>query len=74
MSDESQTPADAPSEALSPKHAPFVAEYLKDRNAAAAAQRAGYSPRSAASLMAQEHIREAIKKRPCAVLVSALNH
>lgn len=31
-------------------------------NAAAAAQRAGYSPRSAASLMAQEHIRETIRQ------------
>jgi hypothetical protein len=50
-------------EPLSPKHEAFVTEYLKDRNAAAAAQRAGYSPRSAASLMAMESIRAEIQRR-----------
>lgn len=34
----------AAADALSPKHARFVAEYLIDLNAAAAARRAGYAP------------------------------
>jgi phage terminase small subunit len=52
---------------LSPKQQRFVDEYLVDRNAAAAAQRAGYSPRSAASLMSNEHISLEIARRLAAI-------
>src|SRR5688572_21613251 len=49
---------------LSPRHARFVAEYLKDGNATRAYIRAGYSARgaqpSASRLLAQPHIEAAI--------------
>jgi Terminase small subunit len=59
-------PEDTPSAALSEKQARFVTEYLVDRNAAAAAERAGYSPRSAPGLMDNEHIRLEIARRQTA--------
>jgi phage terminase small subunit len=66
-------PVDAPGPALSAKHQRFIDEYLKDpsHNAAAAAQRAGYSPRSAGNLLAQEHIRLEIARRQQAVAQNA---
>ena len=51
------------SDELSPKQAAFVAEYLKDRNAAAAATRAGYSARSAAGLLESPAIKAELEKR-----------
>lgn len=50
--------------AMTPKKALFVAEYLKDLNASAAALRAGYSPKTAASqggrLLQSVEVRQAI--------------
>jgi Terminase small subunit len=48
---------------LSHKHARFVEEYLKDNDARAAAVRAGYKARSAAVLLANVAIRNAIQSR-----------
>lgn len=56
---------------LSPKHAAFVDEFLKDRSATAAAQRAGYSPRSAAGLMALLPIKDEIRRRLAAIATEA---
>ena len=44
-----------------------MTEYMRDRSATAAAQRAGYSPRSAASLMALPVIKNEIKRRLAAI-------
>jgi hypothetical protein len=65
------TDTGAPSEGLSPRHTAFVDEYMKDRVATAAAQRAGYSPRSAASLMAMGPIRDEIRRRQAAIAADA---
>jgi hypothetical protein len=52
--------------ALTDKQERFVAEYLIDQNASAAARRAGYSPRSASSvateLMRTPHVRERVEQ------------
>jgi len=48
---------------LTPKQKRFVDEYLKDRNATAAAGRAGYNPDWGRHLYAKPHIREAIEQR-----------
>lgn len=48
---------------LTPKQTRFVDEYLKDRNASAAAKRAGYNPDSGRHLTAKPHIRAAINRR-----------
>jgi len=48
---------------LTPKQQRFVDEYLKDRNAAAAAKRAGYNPDSGRHLTAKPHVRAAIDRR-----------
>lgn len=57
--------AENPVETLNENHRRFVLEYLLDRNATAAAIRAGYSPRSAKQyaheLMQSEAIKEAIE-------------
>jgi phage terminase small subunit len=45
---------------LTPRQALFRDEYLKDLNAAAAAKRAGLSPKSAAKLMRSEAVKTAI--------------
>ncbi len=51
---------------LTDKQERFVAEYLIDQNASAAARRAGYSPRSASSvateLMRTPHVRERVEQ------------
>lgn len=52
---------------LSERHARFVAEYVVDLNAAAAARRAGLSPRSAAGLMARADIRAEIERQQEAI-------
>ena len=52
---------------LSPKHAAFVDEFLKDRSATAAAQRAGYSVRTASTLMTMGPIKDEIKRRLAAI-------
>ena len=57
--------------ALSPRHAAFVIEYMKDRSATAAAQRAGYSVRSAASLMAMQPIKDEIVRRTDALVTES---
>jgi hypothetical protein len=53
--------------ALEPKHAAFVIEYMKDRNATQAYIRAGYSPnganRNASVLMARHDVRAEIDRR-----------
>lgn len=60
----SEAPA---TKALSPKQERFVAEYLVDLNAAQAAIRAGYSPKTAkeqgARLLTNVHIQKAVQER-----------
>lgn len=50
---------------LSPKQRAFVSEYIVDRNATAAAKRAGYSPKTAKEqgyrLLTNVHVQEAIE-------------
>jgi len=52
---------------LTPKQARFVREYLKDMNGAAAAVRAGYSPRAAkeqaARLLTKVHVQAVVKTK-----------
>lgn len=49
------------------RHKLFVAEFLRDANAARAAQASGYSPRSASKLLATPAIRAEIDKRQASV-------
>lgn len=53
---------------MTPKQALFVAEYRKDLNATAAAERAGYHPKMAASLMANPSIAAAVAEKTQAQL------
>jgi hypothetical protein len=53
----------SPDDGLTAKQRRFVDEYLVDRNGPAAAQRAGYSPRSASSLLQNPAIQDAITAR-----------
>jgi len=48
---------------MTPKQVRFVAEYRKDLNATAAAERAGYHPKMAAALMANPSIRGAVAEK-----------
>lgn len=52
-----------PKQRLTPKQKRFVDEYLQDRNATAAAGRAGYNPDWGRHLYAKPHIREEIDRR-----------
>lgn len=45
---------------LTPRHANFLIEYIKDFNARSAAERAGYSPDSAFNLLDREDIQEVL--------------
>jgi len=56
---------------LSPKHARFIDEFIVDMNAAAAAKRSGYSPRSASALMANPAIKAEIARRQEAAAISS---
>lgn len=56
---------------LSPKHEAFVTEFMRDMDAAAAARRAGYSPRTASGLMSNPGIRAEIAKRQEAAATAA---
>jgi hypothetical protein len=56
---------------LTAKQALFVSEYLKDGNGAGAAQRAGFSARTASRLLAMQPIKDAIERGRTAVVDDA---
>jgi phage terminase small subunit len=55
------------SDSLFPRHEAFISEFLKDGNASAAAQRAGFSPRSVSKLLAIPGVAEEIARRQTAI-------
>jgi Terminase small subunit len=65
-----ETAVEAP-KAIGAKHEKFITEYMKDRNATAAAARSGYSVRSAAMLMAMGPIKDEIRRRLAQVAAKA---